>query len=69
MRSSPARQTDDRGERQITEGKVAGDTITFAVEGQRGKQIYSGTVTGDEIKFKRQTQNGQAREFTAKRMK
>jgi hypothetical protein len=58
-----------QGDRQISEGKITGDTISFAVEGQRGKQVYTGTVTGDEIKFKREGGQGQPREFTAKRAK
>ena len=58
-----------QGDRQITEGKITGDTISFAVEGQRGKQVYTGTIAGDEIKFKREGGQGQAREFTAKRAK
>jgi hypothetical protein len=58
-----------QGDRPISEGKVTGDTISFAVEGQRGKQVYTGTVAGDEIKFKREGGQGQPREFSAKRAK
>jgi hypothetical protein len=58
-----------QGDRPISDVKVTGDTITFAVEGQRGKQVYTGTLAGDEIKFKREGGQGQAREFTVKRAK
>jgi hypothetical protein len=56
-----------QGDRPLADGKVTGDAISFAVEGQRGKQVYTGTVAGDEIKFKREGGQGPAREFTAKR--
>jgi hypothetical protein len=56
-----------RGERPISEGKVEGDAVSFAVETQRGKQTYKGTISGGEIKFKREGGPGQAREFTAKK--
>ena len=58
-----------QGDRPIADGKVTGDTISFAVESPRGKQVYTGTVAGDEIKFKRESGQGQPREFTAKRAK
>lgn len=58
-----------QGERPIADGKVSGETISFTVETQRGKQTYTGTAAGDEIKFKREGGQGQAREFTAKRVK
>lgn len=58
-----------QGERPLSEGKVSGDSVSFAVETQRGKMQYTGTVTGDEIKFKREGGQGQAREFVAKRVK
>ena len=58
-----------QGERPISDGKITGDTISFTIEGQRGKQVYTGTVSGDEIKFKREGGQGQPREFTAKRAK
>jgi hypothetical protein len=59
--------SDGRGEpAAIEDGKVSGDTITFAITTQRGKRTYTGTVSGSEIKFKREGgQNPQ--EFTAKR--
>lgn len=56
-----------QGERPIADGKVAGDTVTFAVESQRGKQSYTGAIAGKEIKFKREAGQGPAREFTAKK--
>lgn len=59
--------TSPRGERQISEGKVTGDSISFTIETQRGKFTYTGTVSGSEIKFKREGGQGQAREFTAKK--
>jgi len=50
----------------IEDGKVSGDTVTFAITTERGKRTYKGTVSGSEIKFKREGgQNPQ--EFTAKR--
>ena len=56
------------GDAAFTDGKVAGDTVTFSIESQRGKRTYTGTIAGDEIKFKRE--GGQApQEFTAKRTK
>jgi hypothetical protein len=58
-----------QGDRPISDAKVTGDTITFAIEGQRGKQVFTGTIAGDEIKFKREGGQGQPQEFTAKRAK
>ncbi|MBK5293239.1 MAG: hypothetical protein JJE04_16390 [Acidobacteriia bacterium] len=50
----------------LEDGKVSGDTVSFAITTQRGKRTYTGTVSGNEIKFKRDGgQNPQ--EFTAKR--
>ena len=59
--------TSPRGDRPISEGKVTGDTVSFAVESQRGKQTYTGAVSGSEIKFKREGGQGQPREFNAKK--
>lgn len=57
----------------ISEGKIAGDEISFVVAIERNgntmKQTYTGKVAGDEIKFKRQGQRGEPVEFTAKRAK
>jgi hypothetical protein len=44
-----------RGETQISDGKIAGDTITFSVvrefNGNQMKQNYTGTIEGDTIHF------------------
>lgn len=56
-----------QGDNPIAEGKIAGDTITFSREGQRGKQSYTGKISGDEIKFKVSGGQGEPIEFTAKR--
>ncbi len=56
------------GDAAISEGKVDGKTVTFAIVTERGKRTYVGQIYGDEIKFKRE--GGQApQEFTAKRSK
>jgi hypothetical protein len=69
------------GEREISEGKVSGDEISFAiVEKTRDteqKTVYKGKVAGNEIKFGYQLQMppggmggfipGPPMEFTAKR--
>jgi hypothetical protein len=61
-------------ENPISEGKVDGDKVSFAVKvefnGNAFKMTYSGEVKGDEIKMK-QTREGsdQVREFTAKKAK
>jgi hypothetical protein len=57
------------GDTPLSDGKVSGDTVSFAVETQRGKRTYTGTVAGDEIKFKTEGGQGGAREFVAKRAK
>lgn len=60
-----------RGDAQISEGKVEGDKVSFTVVRSFGggevKLLYKGTVTGNEIKFTREGGQGPAREFTAKR--
>ncbi len=62
-----------RGERQISEGKIDGDAISFTVvvefNGNSMKFFYKGKVAGDEIKFTREREGGPEgpREFTAKR--
>lgn len=57
----------------ITDGKIDGDKISFAVKMERNgnttEQKYSGTVSGDELKMKREGGAGAATEFTAKRAK
>ena len=59
-----------RGEREIIEGKVSGDEISFAVEfefqGEKRKIPYTGKLEGDELKMK-STFGERVREFTAKR--
>jgi hypothetical protein len=64
--------TTQRGETPISDGKIAGDELSFTMT--RGgnnpmKFIYKGKIAGNEIKFTRQREGGegQAREFTAKR--
>jgi hypothetical protein len=61
-----------RGERQISEGKISGDEISFAdvleFNGNQMKLLYKGKVAGDEIKFTRQREGDEgAQEFTARR--
>jgi hypothetical protein len=62
-----------RGDSQITDGKVEGDNISFTVKRSFGGNevtiLYKGTVSGSEIKFKSEFQGGQGRtvEFVAKR--
>lgn len=61
------------GDIAISDGKIAGDTVSFTVTVERGgntiKQSFTGKVAGDEIQFKREGGQGPAREFTAKRAK
>jgi hypothetical protein len=65
--------TSQRGELQISDGKVNGDEISFATvlefNGNQMKFLYKGKVAGDEIKFTRQREGGDRppQEFTAKR--
>ena len=62
-----------RGEAEIKDGEVAGDTIsfsqTFELGGNSMTILYKGKVEGNEIKFTREVQGGQGRtaEFTAKK--
>jgi hypothetical protein len=57
----------------ITDGKVAGDTVSFVTVVERNgnsmKTNYTGTVAGDEIKFKTEGGRGGPQEFAAKRAK
>lgn len=57
------------GDREISEGKVAGDDISFTITVGNGMKIlYKGKVSGDEIKFTSEREGGgRTREFTAKR--
>jgi hypothetical protein len=58
------------GDREISEGKVDGDNISFVVsferDGNTFKITYTGKVSGDELKLKMTTPRGD-REITAKR--
>jgi hypothetical protein len=60
-----------RGEAQISDGKVEGDKVSFTVVrnfgGNEVKLLYKGTIAGNEIKFTREGGQGPAREFIAKR--
>jgi hypothetical protein len=64
------RQT-DTSEVEITDGKVAGDTITFTetldMQGQPLVIKYTGTLKGDEIQFKRNVADFATEELVAKR--
>jgi hypothetical protein len=63
------------GEREISEGKIAGDDITFTVRIDFGGDevifLYKGKVSGNEIKFTRERKGGDlgpvSVEFVAKR--
>ncbi len=60
------------GDQPISDGKVDGDNISFAVVmnfgGNEVKILYTGKVAGDEIKFTSQREGSdQKREFTAKK--
>lgn len=65
------------GDREITDGKVAADDVSFQVHvefgGNKVTFLYTGKAAGDEIKFKRERKGGemgpQNVEFTAKRAK
>jgi len=66
-----------RGDQQISEGTISGDTVSFVVVRQGGqgqiKELYKGTISGNEIKFTRTREGGMAGrgggpvEFIAKR--
>ncbi len=51
-----------RGEQEISEGKVTGDSVAFATVmsfgGNEMKMLYKGTVAGNEIKFTRSMEGG-----------
>jgi len=62
------------GPRQISDGKIDGDKVSFTVKtefnGQTRSTTYTGTVSGDTLTLKetRQGRNGeQTRDITAKR--
>ena len=54
-------------ETPIQEGKVAGDTISFAADRPFGRFVYKGTISGDEIKFTVDF-DGNKFDITAKRL-
>jgi hypothetical protein len=58
------------GEIEISDGKVTGNEVSFAIvfegRGQQMRMDYKGTVEGDELKLASDTPMG-AQEFTAKR--
>ena len=61
-----------RGETPISDGKVSGDDISFAVKMEFGGNSmtmqYKGVVSGDQIKFTSQREGAdRTREFLAKR--
>jgi hypothetical protein len=62
-----------RGDSDITEGKVDGDTITFTqvvdFNGTEVKIVYAGKATADGIKFTRTAGDRPAVEFVATRPK
>ena len=51
-----------RGDQEISEGKVAGDAISFVTVmsfgGNEMKMVYKGTIAGNEIKFTRSMEGG-----------
>jgi hypothetical protein len=63
------------GERQISDGKTAGEDISFTVNidagGNQMTFLYKGQVSGNEIKFTRERKGGEfgpaKAEFVAKR--
>lgn len=63
------------GEREISDGKVTGDDLSFTlhIEYERSQitYFYKGKIAGDEIKFTRERKRGQTSardmEFVAKR--
>lgn len=65
------------GERQISDGKVSGDDVSFIVKIEMGGDeitfLYKGKVAGNEIKFSRDRKGGDLGpthvEFVAKRKK
>jgi hypothetical protein len=54
--------TTTRGENAISEGKIEGDTVSFAVvtevNGNEMKTLYKGKVAGDQITFTTERQGG-----------
>src|SRR6476661_2966598 len=58
------------GDREISDGKVDGDSISFVLkferDGNEMKIPYTGKIVGDEIQFTTESPRGK-REFTAKK--
>jgi len=65
--------TTQRGDSDISDGKVDGDTITFNqvvnFNGNEMKIAYTGKIDGDSIKFTRTVGDRPPAEFTANRAK
>ena len=65
--------TTPRGDADISDGKIDGDTISFAqvmnFNGNEFKITYTGKADGDTIKFTRQAGDRPAQEFVATRVK
>ena len=65
--------TTPRGDADIQDGKVNGDSISFTqvmnFNGNEMKFVYTGKADGDTIKFTRQAGDHPAREFVATRLK
>ena len=63
----------DRGETNITEGKIDGDNISFvevlSFNGMEVRITYIGKIAGDEIKFSRHVGEFATEEVIAKRVK
>ena len=51
-----------RGEQEISDGKVSGDAVSFVTVmsfgGNEMKMMYKGTIAGNEIKFTRSMEGG-----------
>jgi hypothetical protein len=65
--------TSPRGDADITDGKIAGETLTFtqtmSMGGNSMTATYTGKIDGDTIKFSRAIGDRPATEFTATRVK
>jgi hypothetical protein len=65
--------TTPRGDADISDGKIDGDTISFAqvmnFNGNEFNIVYTGKADGDTIKFTRQAGDRPAQEFVATRVK
>lgn len=60
-----------QGEREIENGKLDGDNVSFTMSMGQRKMNYAGKVEGDELKMKMTMEGGEmpAREVVAKRAK